>query len=96
VPLNTIVLKAAQACGVPIDVTEVAVASPRALSTDQLLEEVRRRIEGGVADAAATNEAGQAGSNVKDLPKPPTMDDINEGRAAAHRTRRRRDGDRQS
>ena len=91
VPLTTVVLKAAQACGVPVDVTEVEVVSPRALTTEQLLGEVRRRIEGGVADdAAPTSKAGRAGSNVTKMPTPPTMDDINEGRAAAHRTRRHR------
>src|SRR5687768_13420325 len=59
VPLNTVVLRAAQACGVPVDVTEVEVSSARSLSTDQLLAEVRRRIdEAGDADGTATNRAG--------------------------------------
>lgn len=85
VPLTTVVLRAAQACGVPVDVTEVEVASPRSLTTEQLLAEIRRRIEGGVADAAPTSEAGQAGHNVRRMPTPPTEEDFRMGRAAAQR-----------
>lgn len=68
VPLNTVVLTAARACGVPVDVTEVEVSSPRALSTDQLLAEVRRRIEGEASDGTATKRAGGAGDNVHQMP----------------------------
>ena len=88
VPLNTVVLRAAQACGVPVDVTEVEVSSARALSTDQLLAEVRRRIESaGASDGTAKTRAGDAGAQVHQLPKPPTMEEIQSGQAAAHRTR---------
>lgn len=88
VPLNTVVLRAAQACGVPVDVTEVEVSSARTLSTDHLLAEVRRRIEAAeVRDGTAKKRAGGAGASVHALPKPPTMDEIESGQAAAHRTR---------
>lgn len=88
VPLNAVVLRAAQACGVPVDVTEVEVSSARALSTDQLLAEVRRRIRVVEAsDGTAKSRAGDAGAKVHRLPKAPTMDEIDSGKAAAHRTR---------
>lgn len=87
VPLNTVVLRAAQACGVPVDVTEVEVSSAKALSTDQLLAEVRRRIETGAADGTAKKRAGDAGAQIHQMPKAPTMEEIADGRAAAHRTR---------
>ena len=92
VPLTVVVLRAAQACGVPVDVTEVEVGSARALTTDQLLSEVRRRIDAGEArDGTATNRAGGAGDNVHHLdpPRPPTMAEIESGQAAAFRRRRR-------
>jgi transcriptional regulator with XRE-family HTH domain len=96
VPLSVVVLKAAQACGVPVDVTEVAVPAAEELTTDQLLAEVRRRIEGGGVDAASIERAGRAGhekSNVHEL-QPPPPDEIErairEGRMAAHKTRPKR------
>lgn len=61
VPLNVVVLRAAQACGVPVDVTQVEVGSPRALSTEQLLGEVRRRIDlGGAGDGRNATPIGPA------------------------------------
>lgn len=97
VPLNTVVLRAAQACGVPVDVTEVEVSTARALTTEQLLAEVRRRIEAGAADGTAKKRAGDAGAEIHHLPKPPTMAEIEAGQAAAHRTRPKGPkGDRQS
>lgn len=41
----------------------------------------------GAADGPAKTRAGSAGHQVKPLPKPPTMEDIEAGRAAAHRSR---------
>ncbi|NUO59021.1 MAG: hypothetical protein HOV78_20360 [Hamadaea sp.] len=46
------------------------------------------------SDGAPTTQAGNAGATVTKIPTPPTMEDIESGRAAAHRTRRhRRDGE---
>lgn len=59
---SVVVLRAAMACGIPVEVTEVEVPSASALSTDQLLAEVRRRIEVGSDERAAPIKgAGQAG-----------------------------------
>lgn len=59
---SVVVLRAAMACGIPVEVTEVEVPSASALTTDQLLAEVRRRIEVGSDERSAPNkEAGQAG-----------------------------------
>lgn len=79
VPLNVVVLRAAQACGVPVDVTQVEVGSPRAMSTDQLLAEVRRRIElGGAGDGRDTASIGPADGpdNVRPLPERPSAPPI--------------------
>lgn len=48
VPLSAVVLHAARATGVPVDVVEVEVASPSALSDDDLVGEIRRRLARGL------------------------------------------------
>ncbi|HEY1179335.1 MAG TPA: hypothetical protein VGF17_24535 [Phytomonospora sp.] len=62
------------------------------LSSDELLRLVRSRMrdEGSGEDGAPNTEAGQAGAKITKIPTPPTMEDIEAGRAAAHRTRRHR------
>ncbi|MGB4837066.1 MAG: hypothetical protein WBP28_13445 [Nostocoides sp.] len=64
-PLSAVVLHAARATGVPVDVVEVEVASPSALSDDDLVGEIRRRLartadEEDDNDTAANARAGGA------------------------------------
>ncbi|WP_343993080.1 hypothetical protein [Terrabacter terrae] len=64
-------------------------------AVDQIIRAMTDREE-STDDTAPNTKAGRAGSVTK-LPTPPTMEDIEAGRAAAHRTRKRpSDGERRT
>lgn len=58
VPVSAVVLRAAKACGVPVDVTEIAVPAAGELTDSQLLAEVARRLEARDDSASSTEPDG--------------------------------------
>ena len=93
VTVTEIVLASARSLGLSVrDLSDVASIDPTGLTdeqTDAVRHVVRAMRSSGQESnhGTAKSRAGDAGAKIHTLPKPPTLEEIEAGKAAAHRTR---------